>query len=284
MNRDLLERLKANSQAAVPQREPDTVPQARPPRKRAWGLWPLILLLGLFALLLAGWTMVSSPALASGLLNHPTAAATLQGLEQFWAQAVIAKPVYTATVPPSILAPTDLPQEIPQEIVIPEILAEATSTPGMMVAEIVPDTPTPEYAAPVDPAAPPISYSGTKYILVDISEQHMYVYENEALVYSFVASTGMNNATKVGSFAVQSKIPNAYGSTWDIWMPYWLGIYWAGGTENGIHALPILSNGGVLWEGFLGRPISYGCVVLGTYEAEVLYNWAEYGTPVVIQW
>jgi lipoprotein-anchoring transpeptidase ErfK/SrfK len=83
---------------------------------------------------------------------------------------------------------------------------------------------------------------------------------------------------------VQSKIPNAYGSTWDIWMPYWLGIYWAGSTENGIHALPILSNGGVLWAGFLGRPISYGCVVLGTYEAEVLYNWADYGTPVVIQW
>jgi lipoprotein-anchoring transpeptidase ErfK/SrfK len=103
-------------------------------------------------------------------------------------------------------------------------------------------------------------------------------------VYSFVASTGMNNATRVGNFAVQSKIPNAYGSTWNIWMPSWLGIYWSGGLENGIHALPILPSGATLWAGLLGRPISYGCVVLGSYEAQVLYNWAEIGTPVEIQW
>ena len=86
------------------------------------------------------------------------------------------------------------------------------------------------------------------------------------------------------AFPVQSKIPNAYGSTWNIWMPDWLGIYWAGSLENGIHALPILPNGATLWEGYLGRPISYGCVVLGTYDAQLLYNWAEIGTTVEIQW
>ena len=63
----------------------------------------------------------------------------------------------------------------------------------------------------------------------------------------------------------------------------WLGIYWAGSTENGIHALPILSNGQRLWAGDLGTPVSYGCVVLGTEEARMLYAWAEVGTPVVIQ-
>jgi lipoprotein-anchoring transpeptidase ErfK/SrfK len=133
-------------------------------------------------------------------------------------------------------------------------------------------------------AAPVPSYSGSKYVLVDISEQHMYVYEGDSLIYSFVASTGINNATRVGTFAVQSKIPNAYGSTWNIWMPNWLGIYWSHNLENGIHALPILPNGATLWEGYLGRPVSYGCVVLGTYEAQILYDWAEIGTPVEIQW
>jgi lipoprotein-anchoring transpeptidase ErfK/SrfK len=125
---------------------------------------------------------------------------------------------------------------------------------------------------------------GAKYILVDISEQHMYVYQGDTLLYSFVASTGIHNATRVGTFAVQSRIPNAYGATWNIWMPYWLGIYWAGGLENGIHALPILPNGATLWAGFLGRPVSYGCVVLGTYEASLLYDWAEIGTTVEIRW
>ena len=111
----------------------------------------------------------------------------------------------------------------------------------------------------------------------------MYVYEGDTLVYSFVASTGMGGATRVGAFAVQDKIPNAYGATWNIWMPSWLGIYDAGSLENGIHALPILSNGATLWAGYLGTPISFGCVVLGSTEAQELYDWAEIGVPVIIQ-
>lgn len=123
-----------------------------------------------------------------------------------------------------------------------------------------------------------------KYVLVDISEQHLYAYESGLLVYSFVASTGMNNATRVGVFSVLDKIPNAYGATWNIWMPNWLGIYWAGTLENGIHALPILSNGSRLWAGYLGTPISYGCVVLGVNESQLLFDWVTVGTPVEIQW
>jgi hypothetical protein len=127
-------------------------------------------------------------------------------------------------------------------------------------------------------------YLGNKYILIDISDQYMYAYEGDTLVFDFLASTGMNNATSTGSFKVLNKIPSAYGSTWNIWMPNWLGIYWSAGLENGIHGLPVLPNGSLLWEGFLGTPISYGCVVIGTHESEMLYDWAEVGTPVDIQW
>jgi len=124
-----------------------------------------------------------------------------------------------------------------------------------------------------------------KLIVVDLSDQHMWAYEGDQVVYSFVVSTGAAPSyTAAGEFRIQSKIPNAYGSAWDLWMPWWMGIYWAGSTENGIHALPILSNGQVLWAGYLGTPISYGCVVLGTYEAELLYNWATIGTPVSIRY
>jgi lipoprotein-anchoring transpeptidase ErfK/SrfK len=211
----------------------------------------------------------TSPASASiGYIFGPSPTATQENL---WAQVELSKPTYTA-VPPILPTDTALPT--------------ATETSGTMAMEIIEDTPVPTRAALVEQAADAVvsSYGGSKYILVDISEQHMYVYEGDALIYSFVASTGMNNATRVGTFAVQSKIPNAYGATWNIWMPSWLGIYWSAGLENGIHALPILPNGATLWEGFLGRPVSYGCVVLGTYEAQVLYDWAEMGTPVEIQW
>jgi LysM repeat protein len=151
-----------------------------------------------------------------------------------------------------------------QSLVIPE--------PGYVSIS----TPVPEDSLPPE--------ASDKYILVDISEQHLYAYQSGVLVFSFVASTGMNNATRVGVFSVLDKIPNAYEATWNIWMPNWLGIYWAGSLENGIHALPILSNGARLWAGYLGTSISYGCVVLGVSESQMLYDWVTVGTPVEIQW
>jgi LysM repeat protein len=126
--------------------------------------------------------------------------------------------------------------------------------------------------------------SPIKRIEVDISEQHLKAYEGDRIVFSFVCSTGKAPyVTRTGEFRIQSKIPNAYGSVWDIWMPHWLGIYWAGGTENGIHALPLMPNGTTLWAGYLGYPVSYGCIVLGTRDAKTLYDWAEMGTPVIIE-
>ena len=136
--------------------------------------------------------------------------------------------------------------------------------------------------APV-PSAPYVPPEN-KRIVVDISDQHMYVYEGDLLLWSWVVSTGLAGAdTLPGTYHVQSKFDNAYGGNWNIWMPHWLGIYWAGSLENGIHALPILPNGSRLWAGVLGTRVSYGCVVLGTVEAETLYNWAEIGTEVAIR-
>lgn len=252
-------------------------------------IFPVLSLLLAFGgiLLAAFWFMVP---MASAYFVPPPPPSTQ---EYMWSYVEIPKPTYTA-VPPALPAGTpiseptsivsDTPTSVPVDTVTP--LPTIIETPGPLSMEVLADTPTPIYVEPTKPAYAQTSntYSGPKYILVDISEQHMYVYEGDVLIYSFVASTGLNNATAVGTFAVQSKIPNAYGSNWDIWMPNWLGIYWAGGLENGIHALPILPNGATLWEGYLGRPVSYGCVVLGSNESELLYDWAEIGTPVEIRW
>ena len=126
---------------------------------------------------------------------------------------------------------------------------------------------------------------GGKRIVINLTQQRLYAYEGGQQVYFFVASSGRApTSTRTGEFRVQSKIPRAYGSTWNIWMPFWLGIYWAGSLENGIHALPVLPNGQTLWAGYLGRPVSFGCIVLGTHEARLLYDWATIGTPVSIQY
>lgn len=140
-------------------------------------------------------------------------------------------------------------------------------------------SPTPT-ATPVPTATP----APAKKIVVSISQQHLRAYENGVLKWNWVCSSGRyGSGTRLGQFAVQSKFPNAWGGTWSIWMPYWLGIYWAGGTENGIHALPINPDGSILWSGYLGTPISFGCIVLDTWAAKLLYDWADIGTPVIIQ-
>jgi lipoprotein-anchoring transpeptidase ErfK/SrfK len=227
-------------------------------------LAPGVLLLLCVGAGLGVFFIAASPASASILNGFGVLPTATQ--ENLWAYASLPKPTYTAS-----------PIPIPTATAVP-----ATETPASIVMEIVEDEPVSSGQEPA--SGPAISYEGSKYILVDISEQHMYVYEGDALVYSFVASTGIGNSTRIGTFAVQTKLPNAYASTWDLWMPSWLGIYYSHGLENGIHALPILSNGATLWDGYLGTPVSFGCVVLGTYEAQILYDWAELGTPVDIQW
>ncbi len=140
-------------------------------------------------------------------------------------------------------------------------------------------------AAPAPAPAPAPASPGGRRIVVDLSDQRMYVYQNGQLLWNWVVSTGRpGQATAVGHYKVLNKLPNAYAYTWGLQMPYWLGIYWAGHLQNGIHALPIQSNGQRLWEGYLGQRVSYGCVILGTQNAATLYNWATVGTPVDIQW
>lgn len=220
----------------------------------------------------------------SALPERPSVASALENPEQPFRSGVeIAKPTYTA-VPTATITPTPLSATEP-----PTVVPTETSAPGVFAKDafvVIENLPAPASAGydSTTPYDAPSAYSGNKRIVVDLSEQHMYVYEGDTLVYSFIASTGMGNSTRVGTFSVLNKIPNAYGATWNIWMPNWLGIYWSGSLQNGIHALPILPNGATLWAGYLGTPISYGCVVLDTYDAQVLYNWADIGTPVEIRW
>ena len=67
-------------------------------------------------------------------------------------------------------------------------------------------------------------------------------------------------------------------------MPYWLGIYWVGPIENGIHGLPVSDDGWKMWEGYIGTRVTYGCVALTDEHARLLWEWADIGTPVTVQW
>lgn len=123
-----------------------------------------------------------------------------------------------------------------------------------------------------------------RQVIVDISDQRTYLLENGVVLYNFLSSTGRpGNDTWTGSWTVRTKIPNAYASSWDLQMPFWLGFYTTGSLENGFHALPIMSDGSILWDGYLGTKVSYGCVILSYPNAEILYNFATVGTPVTVR-
>jgi len=130
----------------------------------------------------------------------------------------------------------------------------------------------------------PLPVVPNKRIVVDISEQTMTVFENGKVRNNYIISTGMSDSpTMPGIFQIQTHNINAYASNWDLYMPHFMGIYEAWpGFMNGIHGLPILSSGQRLWASALGRPASYGCIILDLAAAEDLYDWADPGVVVEI--
>jgi LysM repeat protein len=129
-----------------------------------------------------------------------------------------------------------------------------------------------------------VSGRASKFV-ASISQQRCWVYQGETIIYEWVCSTGRRSSPSVpGTYKVQSKLSKAYGSAWNIWMPYWLGIYWAGSTENGIHGMPWnATTGAKTWPGLVGTPITYGCIMLNDWQAKTLWDMAWIGMPVVIK-
>ena len=131
----------------------------------------------------------------------------------------------------------------------------------------------------------PLPAVPNKRIVISISDQKLWAFQDGNQIKKFIISTGIDRSpTQPGVFQVQSHVPNAYASVWDLHMPNFLGIYEAWpGFMNGIHGLPTLSSGRRLWANILGKPASYGCIILDLDDAAWLYDWAENGVVVEIQ-
>jgi hypothetical protein len=149
-------------------------------------------------------------------------------------------------------------------------------TQGLQVGQRI-TIPSPDVLLPL-PLVP------DKRILISIPEQRLRTFYRGEQIGQYVISTGVEDSpTMPGVFQVRTHELNAYASRWDLYMPHFLGIYEASpGFMNGIHGLPMLSSGRRLWAGALGRPASYGCIIMELEAAEELYEWAEDGVVVEI--
>lgn len=126
-----------------------------------------------------------------------------------------------------------------------------------------------------------------KRIVVSISEQRVYVYEQGALKWEWLASTGIaSSPTAPGVFQIQSHEPNAYAANWNLYMPNFMGVYRpVPGVDfmNGFHGFPTRDGYNLLWTQNLGGPVTYGCILLSNENIALLYDWAEDGVVVEIR-
>ncbi len=123
---------------------------------------------------------------------------------------------------------------------------------------------------------------GKTYAEVDLTAQHMYLYNNGMLVFEsdFVSGcTNKGRGTPGGLYCVKYKSRNAvlrgedYETPVSYWMPFNRGI--------GFHDAD--------WRGAFGGNIyitngSHGCINLPVSKARELYNLIEAGVPVVCYW
>ncbi len=148
-------------------------------------------------------------------------------------------------------------------------------SPGQVIT-----IPSPDVLLPL-----PVVYD--KRIVVSLSQQRLWAYENGAVKWEWTVSTGIpSSPTSPGVFQVQSHELDAYAANWDLWMPHFMGIYRPVPTSdfmNGFHGFPTRSGSTLLWTGDLGHPVTYGCILVSSDNAALLYDWAETGVVVEIQ-
>jgi lipoprotein-anchoring transpeptidase ErfK/SrfK len=271
------------------------------PQRRTW-LLPA-LLVGAVAVAFLGFLalfVLNSSALRS-FASSFNAPAPVQ--ENLWAQVEIAKPQAVPievssfaqsggdldssagnapqpnpqldVVPTATEAPTVAPTAFPVE---EQAATEVPATPGAMVMDIVEDTPTSESGAPAPaPSAPGYaSGNGERWIDVDLTNQSVYAYEGDAVVNSFIVSTGTwLTPTVTGQYKVYVKYRSASMSGPGYYLPavpYIMYFY----KSYGLH--------GTYWHNNFGTPMSHGCVNLRTDDAAWLYDWASVGTVVNVHY
>lgn len=128
-------------------------------------------------------------------------------------------------------------------------------------------------ASAVPPAAPT---TDGKVILVILSEQRVYAYENGSLQRNVLVSTGTAaTPTVIGEYQIYLKYRAQLMSGPGYYLPnvpYVMYFY----QGYGLH--------GTYWHSNFGQPMSHGCVNLPTPEAGWLYDWAPLGTRVVVRY
>jgi lipoprotein-anchoring transpeptidase ErfK/SrfK len=122
-----------------------------------------------------------------------------------------------------------------------------------------------------------------KYIEVNLSKQHLWVWQDHNVIYETPITSGATGAgygTVTGLFSIYYKTTNTrlkgyqYGYNYDVPVKYWMPFY----SGYGLHDAEWRNGNFGGSDYYYGG--SHGCVNLPDAAAAFIYNWAEVGTPV----
>ncbi|MCY3779803.1 MAG: LysM peptidoglycan-binding domain-containing protein [Chloroflexi bacterium] len=155
------------------------------------------------------------------------------------------------------------------------------TNPDAIHAGTVLQIPTQEEAARYGPVIPvhldPGAHIGVgREIVIVLSTQRTYAYENGILQRSAIISSGLPDTPTVqGNFKITRKTPSRHmvGPGYDLPNVPWVSYFYAG---YAIH--------GTYWHNNFGTPMSHGCVNMTTPDAKWFYDFAPVGTPVHVRY
>ena len=122
----------------------------------------------------------------------------------------------------------------------------------------------------------------TKRIVINLSTQMLYAYNNDVLFMKTVISTGFElTPTILGTFNILTKTPSRYmqgpqpgiSGYYDLPGVPWVMYFTKYGAA--IH--------GAYWHSEFGKTQSHGCVNLPPKQAQKLYEWTDLGTKITIE-
>lgn len=120
-------------------------------------------------------------------------------------------------------------------------------------------------------------------IMVEISEQRVYIYKNDKILKTMACSTGVDGKdTPVGNFKILRKQTKFYSKKYQQGGYFWLEFIKGGNYL--FHSVPFDKSGEIIKEEEekLGQKASHGCVRVSLENSKWLYDNIPSGTEVII--
>jgi len=125
-----------------------------------------------------------------------------------------------------------------------------------------------------------------KRIEVNLTTQTLTTFENDKPITSFITSSGTFDSTPTGVFHIWAKVMSQKmsGGSKELGdyyyfpnVPYILFFYNDQTPKDEGYSIH-----GAYWHNNFGVPMSRGCINMKTPEAQLIYNWADENTPIII--